>query len=165
MTSRVSHTSKTSICRLWPLLCIAVVPVLAQEQPQQIPLWPNGAPGFESRRGEPELAKDYWVRNINNPSITVYLPPKEKATGAAIVICPGGGHRLLVFKAEGDEPARHLNSLGIAAFVLKYRLAREDGSPYSLEKHPREDGQRAMRLVRSRAQEIRSTGKARTRIS
>src|SRR6266852_1918758 len=95
MTSRVSHTSKTSICRLWPLLCIAVVPVLAQEQPQQIPLSPNGAPGFESRRGEPELAKDYWVRNINNPSITVYLPPKEKATGAA-VICPGGGHRLLV---------------------------------------------------------------------
>ena len=153
MTSHDSQSRKTAIPLLWPLVCIAVAPLLGQEQPRQIPVWPNGAPGFENRRGEPELAKDYWVRNINNPSITVYLPPKEKATGAAVVICPGGGHRLLVFKAEGDDPARYLNSLGIAAFVLKYRLAREEGSPYSLEKHPREDGQRAMRLVRSRAQE------------
>jgi len=148
-----SHYSQTSIPPLWALVCIAIAPLLGQEQPRQIPLWPNGAPGFENRRGEPELAKDYWVRNVHNPSIIVYLPPKEKATGAAVVICPGGGHRLLVFKAEGDDPARYLNSLGIAAFVLKYRLAREEGSPYSLEKHPREDGQRAMRLVRSRAQE------------
>jgi acetyl esterase/lipase len=125
----------------------------AQQAPQQIPLWPNGAPGFESRRNEPETAKDYWIANINNPSITVYLPAKEKATGAAVVICPGGGHRLLVFKAEGDEPARYLNSIGVAAFALKYRLGREEGSPYSIEKHAREDGERAMRLVRSRAKE------------
>ncbi len=123
---------------------------LAQEQ---IPLWPNGAPGFEDRRKEPEVAKDYWVKNIHNPSITVFLPPKEKATGAAAVICPGGGHRELVFNAEGVEPARHLNSLGIAAFVLKYRLGREEGSPYSIQKHAKEDGERAMRLVRSRAHE------------
>lgn len=141
---------KTSLPVLSALLAVIIAPLLAQEQ---IPLWPNGAPGFESRRNEPEIAKDYWIRNIHNPSITVYLPPKEKATGAAVVICPGGGHRLLVFKAEGDDPARYLNSLGIAAFALKYRLAREEGSPYSLEKHPLEDGQRAMRLVRSRAQE------------
>ena len=144
---------KTFRVFLSPLLCIAAAPATAQEQPRQIPLWPNGAPGFESRRNEPELAKDYWIRNIHNPSITAYLPPKERATGAAVVICPGGGHRLLVFKAEGDDPARYLASLGIAAFALKYRLPREEGSPYSLEKHPREDGQRAMRLVRSRAQE------------
>jgi len=152
MTSHDSQSGKIAL-PLWPVICIAVASLLGQEQPRQIPLWPNGAPGFENRRAEPEVAKDYWIRNINNPSITVYLPPKEKATGAAVVICPGGGHRLLVFKAEGDDPARYLNGLGIAAFVLKYRLAREEGSPYSLEKHPREDGQRAMRLVRSRAQE------------
>ena len=97
----------------------------AQQHGRQIPLWPNGAPGSESRRNEPELAKDYWVRNIHNPSITVYLPPKEKATGAAVLICPGGGHRLLVFNAEGVEPAAYLNSIGVAAFVLKYRLARD----------------------------------------
>jgi hypothetical protein len=63
--------------------------LLAAEEPREIPLWPNGAPGFEDRRNEPPLAKDYWIRNIHNPSITVYLPPREKATGAAVVICPG----------------------------------------------------------------------------
>jgi acetyl esterase/lipase len=145
-------TTKYIALLLWPLAGIAVRAV-AQEPPSQIPLWPNGAPGFESRRNEPETAKDYWIANVHNPSLTVYLPPKDRATGAAVVICPGGGHRLLVFKAEGDEPARYLNSLGVAAFVLKYRLAREEGSPYSLDKHPLEDGRRAMRMVRSRAQE------------
>ncbi|MEN3333489.1 MAG: hypothetical protein V7641_2854 [Blastocatellia bacterium] len=143
-------TVRLAIC-----IFIFVIPTTtwAQQAPQEIPLWPGGAPGFESRRNEPTQAKDYWVRNINNPTLTVYLPPKEKATGAAVVICPGGGHRLLVFNAEGDEPARYLASIGVAAFALKYRLGREEGSPYSIEKHAREDGQRAMRLVRSRAKE------------
>ena len=125
----------------------------AQEAPRVIPLWERGAPGFEDRRNEPEQAQSYWVRNIHNPSITVFLPLKEKATGAAVVICPGGGFRELVFNAEGVEPARSLTNLGVAAFALKYRLAREQGSPYSVQKHPREDGQRALRLVRSRAKE------------
>ena len=93
--------------------------------PTVIPLWTDGAPGFESRRNEPEVAKDYWVRNIHNPSLTVFLSEKEKGNGTAVVICPGGGHRELVYKAEGEEPARHLASLGITAFVLKYRLGRE----------------------------------------
>ena len=59
---------------------------------QEIPLWPNGAPGFEGRMNEPTVAKDWWVRNIHNPSLTVFLPPKEIATGAAVLLCPGGGH-------------------------------------------------------------------------
>ena len=127
---------------------------LAQEnKPQEILLWPNGAPGFENKRDEPQQAQDWWVRNIHNPSITVYLPPKDKATGAAVVICPGGGHSNLVFNAEGVEPAIYLNSIGVTAFVLKYRLAREKNSPYTIEKHVREDAYRAMRLVRSRAAE------------
>jgi acetyl esterase/lipase len=134
-----------AVVYLLPLLSIA------QATLQQIPLWPKGAPGFEDRRDEPEEAKDWWVRNIHNPSITVYLPPAEKATGAGVVICPGGGHRELVFNAEGHDAAVFLNSLGVAAFVLKYRLAREEGSPYDLDKHPREDAYRAMRLVRNRA--------------
>src|ERR1700690_3930543 len=125
--------------------------VMAQEAAPVIHLWTNGAPGFEARRNEPELTKDYWVRNIHNPSITVFRPPKEKANGTAVLICPGGGHRELVFNAEGVEPARYLNRLGVTAFALKYRLGREEGSPYSVEKHPREDVQRAMRLIRSRA--------------
>jgi len=135
------------------LICLVPVVAFSQQPPQEIPLWPNGAPGFESRRNEPVVAKDYWIANIHNPTLAVYLPPKEKATGAAVVICPGGGHRLLVFNAEGDEPARFLASIGVVAFALKYRLGREEGSPYSIEKHARADGQRAMRLVRSRAKE------------
>jgi acetyl esterase/lipase len=140
--------------RIFPTFALlaASVTLLAQE-PQVIPLWEKGPPGFEDRHNEPEEAKDYWVRNIHNPSITVFLPPKEKANGAAVLIFPGGGHRELVFKSEGVEPARYLNDLGLTAFVLKYRLARQTNSPYSLQKHPREDAQRAMRLIRSRATE------------
>jgi acetyl esterase/lipase len=134
-------------------LLLAPAMLFAQQQ-QVIPLWPNGAPGFESRKNEPELAKDYWVRNIHNPSLTVFLPPKGKANGAAVVICPGGGHRLLVWTAEGIDPAKFLDSLGFTVFVLKYRLGRDTLSPYQIDVHARQDGLRAMRLVRSRAAEF-----------
>ena len=117
----------------------------------EIPLWPNGAPGFENRKNEPTQAKDWWVKNIHNPSITVYPAPKELANGTAVVICPGGGHRELVFTAEGVDPAVYLNKLGITAVVLKYRLAREENSPYTVEKHVRQDAYRAMRMVRANA--------------
>jgi acetyl esterase/lipase len=126
--------------------------LFAADEPQTIPLWPDGAPGFESRKDIPEQAASYWVKNINNPSLTVFLPSKEIANGAAVVICPGGGFRELVFNAEGVDPAKYFNNLGIAAFVLKYRLFRETNSAYSAES-PHEDGLRAMRLVRSRAAE------------
>jgi acetyl esterase/lipase len=122
-------------------------------EPQSISLWADGAPGFENRRNEPEQAQSYWVRNIHNPSITAFFPAKEKANGATVLICPGGGHRELVYGAEGVEPARYLNDLGVTAFVLKYRLARETNSPYSLKVHPLQDVQRAMRVIRSRAAE------------
>ncbi len=138
---------------LTSLVCVLAGSILGADDAPVISLWPNGAPGFESRRNEAELAKDYWVRNIHNPSVTVFLPPKEKATGAAVIICPGGGHRELVFYGEGVEAARYFNSIGVAAFALKYRLGREQDSPYKPEIHAREDGIRAMRLVRSRASE------------
>jgi acetyl esterase/lipase len=143
-----------------PLLTLTLVLTLAlsaaasaqtaQTAPQVIHLWPNGAPGFESRKDIPEQAADYWVRNVNNPSITVYLPPKEKATGAAVLIAPGGGFRELVFNAEGIQAAQFLNSIGVAAFALKYRLPGEKDSPYTPE-NVRQDAYRAMRLIRSRA--------------
>ncbi len=120
---------------------------------QEIPLWPNGAPGFESRKHEPIQAKDWWVKNIHNPSVTLYLPPAEQVNGTSVLICPGGGHRELVFNAEGKDAAEYFNKLGITAFVLKYRLAREENSPYSLDIHTRQDVNRAMRLIRSRAGE------------
>src|SRR4029077_16548823 len=72
---------------------------------------------------------------------------------AAVLICPGGGFRELVYKAEGLEPAKFFNDLGVAALILKYRLQRGSNSPYSLQIHPKQDAQRAMRLIRSRAAE------------
>lgn len=115
-------------------------------------LWPNGAPGFEQRKDIPEQAASYWVKNVNNPSLTVFLPPRDKATGAAVILCPGGGFRELGFIPEGIAAAEYFNRIGVAAFALKYRLPREPGSVYNLT-HPRQDGLRAMRLVRSRARE------------
>jgi acetyl esterase/lipase len=138
--------------KIFTVLLAALLPFFLVAQ-QVIPLWENGAPGFENRKNEPEQAKDYWVKNIHNPTLTVFVPPAGKANGTAVVVCPGGGHRLLVYKAEGVEPAEYLSQLGVTVFVLKYRLAREENSPYSLDIHPREDALRAMRLVRSRAKE------------
>ncbi len=143
------------MARIAGLLCALLAPALlwAQPQPAVIPLWPNGAPGFESRRDEPEQARDWWVRNINNPSLTVFRPPAEKANGCAVVVVPGGGFRELVFNNEGRQTAEFLNSLGVTAFVLKYRLPKAEHSPYTMD-HVRQDAYRAMRLVRSRAAEF-----------
>jgi acetyl esterase/lipase len=137
-----------------PLLAVAALSVFAiQSEPIRIPLWANGAPGSEKRRSEPEQAKDWWVKNIHDPSINVYLPPKEKATGAAVVIFAGGGHNQLVYPPEGIEPAKYLASQGVAAIAVKYRLFREKDSTYTFEKETTDDSYRAMRLVRSKAAE------------
>jgi endo-1,4-beta-xylanase len=87
------------------------------------------------------------------PSVYVFLPTADKATGAAMIVAPGGGHTQLVIEKEGWEMADWLNANGIAAFVLKYRLARAQGSTYTLPAHVYADAARAMRLVRSRARE------------
>jgi acetyl esterase/lipase len=118
-----------------------------------IPLWEKGAPGSEARKDEPEKFESGHVTNIHNPSLTVYLPAEGKANGAAMVICPGGGHRMLTIESEGTAPAAHLAKLGVTCFVLKYRLAREmkENSPYTVRETAAADGRRAMRLVRSLA--------------
>ena len=117
-----------------------------------IHLWSNGAPGFESRKDIPEAGTSAMLKSVDNPSLTVFLPPKEKATGAAVIVCPGGGFFQLTFGVEGVDAAKYLNSIGVAAFVLKYRLPRLTNSVYTMES-PHQDGLRAMRLVRSRASE------------
>ena len=115
-------------------------------------MWEKGAPGFESRRAEPEQHQDWWYKNIHNPSLTVFLPPAGKANGTAVIVAAGGGHRELVFNPEGVEPAQYLASLGVTAFALKYRLFREPGSKYTID-NTAEDIRRAMRTVRARAAE------------
>jgi acetyl esterase/lipase len=131
---------------------------LAADRPE-IPLWANGAPGSEGKTAkevDEAPAKDHGylkVTSVHNPSITVFLPPRETATGAAMVIAPGGGHQFLNFDQEGTNVAAYLNSIGVAGFVLKYRLAREPDSTYKIEEHALADARRAIRLIRSRAEE------------
>ena len=122
------------------------------------PLWPEGAPGSEGKTGPGKVrvtdAGDHVVSSIHRPSITFFLPKKETATGAAIVIAPGGGHRELWIDHEGYAVAEWLREHGIAAFVLKYRLAREEGSTYTLDQHALWDIQRAIRIVRFNARQL-----------
>lgn len=119
----------------------------------KISLWENGTPGFEKLKNEPEQSQDWWVRNIHNPSITAFFP--EKSNGMAVLICPGGGHENLVFNSEGKDAAEYFTNIGVTAFVLKYRLARTKDSPYKLETHVKQDAERAMRLIRSKAAEFK----------
>src|SRR5229473_4255386 len=150
-------TSKL-ICTTFLFAAIAV----PAERGEEIKLWPNGAPGSEGITA-PEVSKPStnpkytgWPSNFtvtHYPSIYVFLPPKEKATGAAMLVAPGGGHTQLVIEKEGWEMADWLNSMGIATFVLKYRLAKAPGSKYTLPDQVYADAARAVRLVRSRAKE------------
>lgn len=140
--------------RSFVLLCsLFIVGSIQAQDSLVIPLWKDGPPGFEDKKNEPEQAKDWWVKHINNPTLTVFLPPSAIATGAAVIICPGGGHRVLVFNSEGIDAAKFLNKLGIAAFVLKYRLFREENSPYTPE-NARQDVFRAIRLLKNSGKEF-----------
>jgi len=129
----------------------------AVASPVEMPLWKDGAPGTEGHRDEAEKLvegheKEGWVTNIHNPSLTIYLPEPRAATGAAIVVAPGGGHQFLAIEHEGHQVGKWLAEHGIAGFVLKYRCYRQAGSPYHRE-DAIADGERAMRLVRSHADE------------
>lgn len=132
--------------------------LLPRAEHQSAPLWPQGAPGSEGKTGEEtyRIQSDVLViSNVHRPSITVYLPPKEKATGAGVIVTPGGGNSEIYVMNEGYRVADWLSQRGIAAFVLKYRLPRAVGSTYTTEDHSLPDIQRAIRLVRSRAAEWR----------
>ena len=129
--------------------CLAFVAGAAPAQ-ERFPLWPHGVPGFEARAAIPEISQDWWTKHINNPSVTAYLPDPAKANGTAIVVIPGGGHALLVTTSEGEAVGKWLSERGVAAFVLRYRLFREEGSPYSLD-DARADTERAVRFVRANA--------------
>lgn len=132
---------------------------VALERGEEIRLWPNGAPGSEGetapevfeRAPDSNLPKRFTV--VHYPSIYAFLPPEGKGNGLAVVVAPGGGHSQLVIDKEGWEMADWLNRNGIAAFVLKYRLARAQGSRYTVDREAFADTTRAMRLVRWRAAE------------
>src|ERR1700733_9654 len=130
---------------------------IASAQPARIKLWPKGAPGSEGNI-TPEAVRlnpdgEHIISNIQDPTILPYLPPAGTSTGAAIVVAPGGGHRELWMDHEGYAVAEWFSSHGVAAFVLKYRLARDTNSKYTVEGTELADRQRAIRTVRSRSKE------------
>jgi len=141
---RVLRMSGLSLAVPAVLLWIACT-ASAEDRPV-LKIWPAGAPGV-SKTGEAETFKDNRVYHVNDPTLTIYLPPADTATGTAVIVCPGGGYTRLAIGHEGWEVAEWLNSLGIAAFVLKYRMY-DYGQPAPLQ-----DAQRAIRCVRSRAAE------------
>ena len=146
--------------RLWPLLFIAL-PLLAQET---IVLRTAGEPGASGaaeqieERGKGRVV-DRSITNVSQPTVTVYLPAREKATGTAIVICPGGGYQHLAIDKEGHDVARWLNTVGVAGIVLKYRLpgslsgtSQADIQQVAGRIHVAlEDAEAAMRLTRENA--------------
>ena len=118
-------------------------------------LWPGGAPGSEGTTGDEEIrwqGDNQVVSGIRRPSLTVYVPPTYTGTGAAVIVAPGGGYRELWITHEGYRVGEWLSARGIAAFVLKYRLPRQNGSTYT-EATAVADMQRAIRTVRARATE------------
>jgi len=115
--------------------------------PQVIPLWPEGVPNAKRGAG-PERIEDGRVSNVQVPTIAFYPAPRETATGTAIIVAPGGGYQRLAIDKEGSALTGRWNELGVAAFVLKYRLV-EFGHPAPLQ-----DVLRAIRIVRSRAAEF-----------
>ena len=99
------------------LRLFATSPALAAD-PEMVAIWPNGAPGAEARVHEPEVVENSYVRSVHNPNLTIFRADPAHANGAAVVIAPGGGHRMLVFVNEGVMPAKTLNRFGITVFVL-----------------------------------------------
>ncbi|WP_158820686.1 alpha/beta hydrolase [Granulicella sp. S156] len=139
------------------LVGVASIAACAQHTDDHVvvKLWPKGVPGVQVD-ARPETVRissegDHVITHVAESSITLYLPSLQTATGAAVILAPGGGHSELWIDHEGFRVAEFLSGHGVAAFVLKYRLAREKGSSYTVEGTELEDMQRAIRVVRSRS--------------
>ena len=148
-------------------LCAAEPPVGA-EKPLVVEIWPGKVPeesgniGAERFRMSPKLDRaqvevtepTLMVTDVTKPTITVYRPAKDKVTGTAMLICPGGGYWNLYWELEGEEVAAWLNSIGVTGIILKYRVPRRPDEPKDEPaRRPLQDAQRAVSLVRSKARE------------
>lgn len=122
-----------------------------------VKLWPKAAPGESKKIGPEKVLPDRKgarkvkrITNVSTPTISLFRPPKEKANGCGVVICPGGGYHILAWDLEGTEVAEWLNSIGVTAVVLKYRVPRRDNA--APHQAPLQDVQRAIRLTRKNAE-------------
>src|SRR6266513_6103012 len=140
----------------------------AAAEPLVVEIWPGQVPdesgdiGPERVRMSPALDRKQvevteptrMITDVTKPTLTIYRPPKEKETGTAILICPGGGYWNLYWQLEGEEVAEWLNSIGVTGIILKYRVPRRSDEPQGEPaRRPLQDAQRAVSLVRSRAGE------------
>jgi len=140
--------------KLFSVLFVMAGVVTCLGQNLIVPLWEGDPPNYKET-GEVTIwdtSDIVRVRLVQKPDIAVFLPSKKNSTGEAVVICPGGGYQILAYDWEGSDIARWLNSEGIAAIVLKYRLpvSKSNIVPY---KSPLLDAQRAMRMVRAHAEQ------------
>lgn len=145
---------------LLPAFCLSLaLPLAAAEPAAVVKLWPGKAPGeakdvgpeknIEPKAGQMEVKR---LTNVSEPAISIYPAPKDRNTGAAVVVAPGGGYNILAIEHEGTQVCDWLNGLGVTAVLLKYRVPKREGqTPENLAAV--QDAQRAMSIVRSRAAE------------
>lgn len=135
---------------------------IAATTPSSISLWPGTAPGEKGDIGEEKdtsgpsgklISGKPVIRlgNVSTPTITVFPAPKAKATGAAVLVCPGGGYNILAYDLEGTEICEWLNSIGVTGVLLKYRVPARRDSPRAAA--PLQDAQRALGMIRQHAKE------------
>ncbi|MFL2870356.1 MAG: alpha/beta hydrolase [Pirellulaceae bacterium] len=123
-----------------------------------VKVFPNGLPADAVKLSEEQIAKltaantDERIAYVAEPTLTLFPAPKDTATGCGVVICPGGGYNILAWKKEGIELAQWFNKIGVSAAVLKYRVPRRTPD---IHHEPLQDVQRAVRLFRSMADEMR----------
>jgi acetyl esterase/lipase len=141
---------------------LLISPVAKAAEPLVLPVWPEAVPADSSTTGpervrapsEAPTKNAKWITNVTKPTVTIFRLAKDKNTGTAMIICPGGGYWNLAWDLEGEEVATWLNTAGVTAVVLKYRVPRRPGQPEPLPAPgPLLDAQRAVSLIRSRAAE------------
>ncbi|HXQ80039.1 MAG TPA: alpha/beta hydrolase [Opitutaceae bacterium] len=143
-------------------LALAGFGLCLRAEPPAIRLWPGAAPGDKGALVEERdttKPSDHLVAgrpvirtgNVSDPTITVYRPPADRNTGAAVVVCPGGGYNILALDLEGTEVCEWLSSIGVTGVLLKYRVPKREGQPRYAA--PLQDAERAVGLVRSGAKE------------
>src|SRR6266403_637089 len=168
ISCRTNYTMHPFTSAAAGFLTLIVAWSAAGAEPLVVEIWPGKAPdesgniGAERFRMSPALDRKQvevteptrMITDVTQPTLTIYRPAKEKDTGTAMLICPGGGYWNLYWQLEGEEVAAWLNSLGVTGMILKYRVPRRPGDPEREPAHrPLQDSQRAVSLVRSKAEE------------
>lgn len=149
--------------RIVTVLCFLFFasPLVAAEKPLVVDVWPGKPAGDDAAKiGEEKFIEIKsapnvkWLTNVTKPTLTIFKPAKDKDTGVAVLICPGGGYHNLAWDLEGEDVAAWLNSIGVTGIVLKYRCPRRPGDVKGEPPAgPLKDAQRAVSLVRSKAKD------------